>query len=335
MSSLLYDVYALGNALVDQEYLVSDAFLEQQGISKGQMTLIDDTQLTTLTAALKKETSFKKRASGGSAANTVMAVAAFGGHSFYSCKVANDEIGDFYMNDLHAAGVHSNLAGEREAGTSGTCLVMVTPDAERTMNTFLGITANVSHQELVPTALKQSRWLYIEGYLVTSDSARAAVQEARAQARAHGVHIAMTFSDPAMVQFFQPGLREMMGNGVDLLFCNEQEAKLFADCQSIDQALQTLQTVASHVVVTLGAKGAVIMHHGQRINIAPSPATPVDSNGAGDMFAGAYLYGLTQGFSCEQAGLLASRAAAAVVSQFGPRLPLDQHKEILASLNVR
>ncbi|MDQ8037540.1 MAG: adenosine kinase [Pedobacter sp.] len=333
MSSSRFDVYAIGNALVDAEYRVTDDFLSRHGIAKGQMTLVEEAPQQALIRDLDSEFGLEKRASGGSAANTIIAVAAFGGRSFYSCKVASDGLGDFYVHDLHAAGVSSNLKPERESGVTGTCVVMVTPDSERTMNTFLGITSDVASAELVPDSLKASQWLYIEGYLVSSDSARAAVKEARGIARANGVKIALTFSDPAMVRFFKPGLAEMLDDGVDLLFCNEEEACLWSDTLSVDAALEALKKIAREVVITRGAQGALVWDGEKRIDIAASPATPVDSNGAGDMFAGAYLFGLTRGWEPSRAGALASRAAAAVVSQFGPRLPLDAHAGLLRDFN--
>lgn len=329
-----FDVYAIGNALVDTEYRVTDDFLARQGIAKGMMTLIDEAQQEALLTALDSEFGMEKRASGGSAANTIIAVAAFGGQSFYSCKVASDGTGDFYVHDLHAAGVSSNLKADRDAGTTGTCVVMVTPDAERTMHTFLGITSEVSVHELVPEALASSRWLYIEGYLVSSDSARAAVREARHMARANGIPIAMTFSDPAMVRFFKAGLAEMVDDGVDLLFCNEEEACLWSDAPTVAHALEALKPVARQVVITLGKDGALIWDGAREIRIPPSPATPIDSNGAGDMFAGAYLFGISRDWTPERAGALASKAAAAVVSQFGPRLPLEAHAALLREFNA-
>lgn len=335
MAPAHFDVYAIGNALVDVEYRVTDDFLRRHGITKGQMTLTDEAAQQRLIAALDSEFGLEKRASGGSAANTIIAVAGFGGRSFYSCKVANDGTGDFYVHDLHAAGVSSNLKAEREPGVSGTCVVMVTPDSERTMHTFLGITAHVSAAELVPEALAASRWLYIEGYLVSSDSARAAVKAARHIARAHGVPIAMTFSDPAMVRFFRPGLAELLDDGVDLLFCNEEEACLWSGTLTVEHALEALKAVARQVVVTRGGDGALAWD-GKRLHlIAPTPVTPLDSNGAGDMFAGAYLFGLTRGWGADRAGALASSAAAAVVGQFGPRLPLERHAALLREHNLK
>lgn len=323
-----YDVYAIGNALVDTEYRISDDFLARHGIQKGLMTLVDTEQQQRLLAALAGETEPVKRASGGSAANTVVALSAFGGKAFYSCKVACDALGDFYMHDLHAAGVDSNLHGPREEGVSGTCVVMVTPDAERTMNTHLGITADVSRRELDLVALSRSRWLYIEGYLCTSDTAREAVATVRRHARAQGTPIAMTFSDPAMVRFFRPQLTEMFADGVDLLFCNEEEACLWTETTSAQTALEALRRQVGAIVITCGGKGALIWDGQEVHQISAEPITPIDSNGAGDMFAGAFLYGLSQEWDHGRAGRFASLAAATVVSHFGPRLPLEQHGEL-------
>lgn len=184
-----YDVYGIGNALVDKEFEVTDDFLAAEGIEKGLMTLIDEERHNHLLSSLKQSMGLKKRAGGGSAANSIVAISQFGGKTFYACKVANDEFGEFYMNDLHAAGVATRLDQVRCAseGKTGKCMVMVTPDAERTMNTYLGITSDFSAAELHYEELKQSNYLYVEGYLVTSDTSRAAVLEARKVAKQHGV----------------------------------------------------------------------------------------------------------------------------------------------------
>jgi len=215
---------------------------------------------------------------------------------------------------------------------TGKCLVMVTPDAERTMNTFLGITETFSVDELNLAALSDSEYLYIEGYLVTSDTGRNAAIEARKAAETNGIKTALTFSDPAMVQFFKAGLMQMIGDKVDLLFCNEAEAMSWSDTDNIASAVESLKQVASTFAITLGAKGALLFDGKNQIDIAPHETKAIDSNGAGDMFAGAFLYGITHGASFLEAGNIASLAAARVVSQFGPRLNEAAHKEILSSL---
>ena len=322
-----YHVYAIGNALVDMEFTVNDKFLTEHKIDKGVMTLVDEELQHRLYNALKD--SGGKRASGGSAANTIMAVSHFGGKAFYSCKVANDETGDFYVKDLVSAGVDNNLHQEREAGVSGKCIVMVTPDAERTMHTFLGISETVSENELDEHAISQSEYLYLEGYLVSSDTARAAAIKAKAIAEQHQVKTALTFSDPNMVNFFKDGLNAMVGDGVDLLFCNRQEALSWAGTDSIEAAADAIRCIAKTFAITLGAEGALVFDGQEQHQIAPYPTQAIDSNGAGDMFAGAFLYALTHGHDFPTAGSFASRAAARIVSHFGPRLAAEAHAELL------
>ncbi len=323
-----YHIYGIGNALVDKEFEVTDAFFAKAGIEKGQMTLIDQDQQEALLAQLTEEFGLKKRAGGGSAANSIFAAQYLGANTFYTCNVANDETGDFYVKDLTSAGVATNLGADRESGVTGKCMVMITPDAERTMNTFLGITADLNHSHINEAALKDSEYLYIEGYLVSSDSARHAAIECKGIAQANQVKTAMTFSDPAMVQFFKDGLVEMLGDGVDLLFCNEEEALGFTGAENLSAAMVALKDVAKTFAITCGAKGAVLFDGERVIEIAPNDVTAVDSNGAGDNFAGAFLYALTAGHSWEQAGNLASKISAQVVSQFGPRLEAEQYPQL-------
>jgi sugar/nucleoside kinase (ribokinase family) len=327
-----YHIYGIGNALVDKEFEVDDAFFSDAGIEKGMMTLIEADQLASMLEILTSRYGLKKRACGGSAANTIIGASYFGANAFYTCNVANDEAGDFYIADMKAAGVDTNMGDDRDEGVTGKCLVMVTPDAERTMNTHLGITSELHQNHINEDALAQSEYAYIEGYLVTSEPSRAAAIQVREMARKHGVKVAMTFSDPAMVQFFKDGLIEMIGDGVDLLFCNEQEAKLFADTESLDDAIEAIKKVAKTFAITLGSKGALAFDGETLHEIAPNAVTAVDSNGAGDMFAGAFLYAITHGHDFAAAGRLASAASSKVVSQFGPRLDAEQHEPLKSVL---
>ncbi len=322
-----YHVYALGNALVDMEFEVDDKFLNDNNVEKGVMTLVEEDRQHELMCQL--DAFDGNKASGGSAANTIIAVAAFGGNSFYSCRVSNDDLGDFYMHDLHAAGVDSNLNSNRPEGTTGKCLVMVTDDAERTMNSFLGISATLDSGDLDKDAIRNSDYLYMEGYLVSSPTGKQATLDARKIAQEAGVKIALTFSDPAMVQFFHDGLQEMVGDGVDLLFCNEDEAMAYTKKDTVAAAIEALKPMAKTFAITLGSKGALLFDGKKEIHIEPNAVTAIDSNGAGDMFAGAFLYAITHGKSYEEAGKLASLASSKVVSQFGPRLPLEEHGFLL------
>lgn len=327
-----YHVYGLGNALVDKEFEVSDDFLKHENIQKGLMTLVDGESQANLLKGLMDKFGLKKRAGGGSAANTMYAISQFGGNCFYSCKVASDEFGDFYMQELGEHNIHTNLGPEREYGNTGLCLVMVSPDAERTMLTHLGISAELSPADLNPDAIRDSQYVYLEGYLVSSDSGRAASIEARQIAEANGVKTSLTLSDPAMVQFFRGGLEEMIGNGVDLLFANDVEAKAWTDNDDIEAAIKGLHDIARTVVVTLGKEGAAVYDGKDIIRIAPNPTKAIDTNGAGDMFAGAFLYGITAGHDYATAGKLASKAAATTVAHFGPRLTPEKHAELLKEI---
>lgn len=327
-----YDVYAIGNALVDMEYEVHDEFFKKNNIDKGLMTLVDEDRQNYLLNALG--TAPKKQQCGGSAANTVIATAQFGAKSFYSCKVAKDPIGNFYFQDLQDNGVDSNLLHQdRETGITGKCLVLITPDAERTMNTFLGITSSIGKTEVDAEAIRHSKYMYMEGYLVASPTGRAAAIHARNIAEAAGVKTALTFSDVNMVRFFKEGLAEMIGDGIDLLFCNESEACAYTESDDILVARERLKLIAKSFVITLGENGAVIFDGQKFIEVEPFAVKAVDTNGAGDMYAGAYLYAITHNHSHASAGRLASMAASQVVSQFGPRLKtevaLDIKKTIL------
>ncbi|MFT5577004.1 MAG: sugar/nucleoside kinase (ribokinase family) [Bermanella sp.] len=327
-----YHVYGLGAALVDTEIEVSDEDLTLLGIDKGLMTLVDRERQTAILTSLEGHLVHAKQASGGSAANSIIAASYFGAKTFYSCKVADDALGEFYMNDLKEAGVDADYLQKSSEGITGTCLVMITPDAERSMNTYLGISETLSATELNKEALSDSEYLYMEGYLVTSPTGRAAAIEAHAIARERGVKTALSFSDPGMVEFFRDGLLEMLGDGVDMVFCNEDEALGWAQTKHLDAAVETLKGVAKTFAITLGAKGALVFDGSELIQIAPNTVKAVDTNGAGDMFAGAFLYGISKGLSFADAGRLASRASAEVVSNYGPRLPAARHRELLAAL---
>lgn len=323
-----YHVYGIGNALVDIEYQVDNEFLSLHHIEKGMMTLVDETRQVELIKALDKH--MIKKQSGGSAANTIIASSQFGADCFYSCKVADDHWGDFYVNDLIGAGVDTNLTlRPRHTGLTGRCLVMVTGDADRTMNTFLGITTEFSTHELVKDALTKSEWLYIEGYLVANPTSQKTMVAARQIAQAGQVKTALTFSDPNMVKFFKEGLDEVIGEGIDLLFCNEDEALTYTRSKNINDARTALKQVAKTFIITQGKNGAMIFDGDTFVDIEPYAVDAVDTNGAGDMFAGAFLYGITHGHSYAQAGKIASLASSKVVAQFGPRLQWHQAKEIL------
>jgi fructokinase len=328
-----YHLYGIGAALVDTEIEINDAELQSLCVEKGLMTLVDAARQQELLDKLSGHMVHAKLASGGSACNSIVAAGYFGANNYYSCKVANDEHGHFFMNDIKAAGVDADFNSAKANGITGKCLVLVSPDAERSMNTNLGISETLAVSEINEAALAASTYFYMEGYLVTSDSGRAAAIAGREIAERNKVKTALSFSDPGMVSFFRDGLKDMLGNGVDLIFCNEAEALGWANSESLDEAVAALKRVAKTFAITLGAKGALVFDGEQLHEISGHKVTAVDTNGAGDMFAGAFLYGITNGYSYAKAGALASRAAAEVVSQYGPRLRGPRHQELLSELN--
>ncbi len=322
-----YDVYGLGNALVDMEFEVEADYLKNANIEKGLMTLVDEKRQNEIINALHGIS--HKRSCGGSAANSMIAISQFGGKSFYSCKVAKDETGIFYFKDLKANGVQTNLHAESlEGGITGKCIVLITPDADRTMNSFLGITSSFSNKEIDYSELNNSNWLYLEGYLVASPTGKSACVEAREYALKNGIKTAITFSDVNMVKFFKDGLKEMIGNKVDLLFCNEAEAKAFTEKATVEEASLELKKIASTFAITLGPKGALVYDGTKDIHIVTMPVDAVDTNGAGDLFAGAFLYGINHSLSYAESAKLACLASSVLVTQFGARLELSQVEKI-------
>ena len=328
-----YDVYALGNALVDIEYHVQPEQLVSMGIDKGVMTLIDEHQHNHLVNYLGD--SHEKMACGGSAANTLIAIAQMGGRSYFSCRVADDMTGQFFVRDLQQTGVDTNshLLMDAQAGVSGKCLVFVTPDADRTMNTYLGASADLGPDYVSEQAISDSEYVYLEGYLVTGDNSRQSVLLAKQYARKHQVKTALTLSDPNMMRFFRDGMMEMIGDGVDLLFANEEEALQLAQSEDLGDAIEIIKKHAKTFAITRGKEGAVVYDGDQLIDIAPNPVQAIDTLGAGDLFAGAFLYGLTHSMGFKQSGQLASLASSRIVAQYGPRLRTEQSLEILQAFN--
>ena len=313
-----YDVYGVGNALVDMEHSVDDAYLSRHGIAKGHMTLVDAKRMDMLLASLDAHAA--TRMCGGSAANTAYAVCGFGGTGYYSCRVAGDEAGGYFLGEMGAAGVDTNPLDPDMAGQTGRCLVLVTADAERSMNTCLGVSDALHPGDINPDAVARAKYLYIEGYLASSASGRAAAVRAREVAEDAGVRTSMTLSDPAMVEYFRDGLTAILGNGVHQLFCNEEEALAWTRTDRIDIAANELGDIAPCVNITLGSAGCLVVKNASRRRVPGFQVATSDTTGAGDMYAGACLYVLTHGGSIPAAARFANYAAAQLVTHYGARL---------------
>lgn len=325
-----YDIYAIGNALVDVEYRVDAEELPGLGIDKGVMTLVDAERQEALMAALAERE--VHRSAGGSAANTVIAVAQFGGSGFYSCRIGDDALGRIYAEDLATNGVATNAREHAESGDTGRCLVLVTPDADRTMQTYLGITGDLGPEAVAPHAIAAADWLYVEGYLATSPAARAAVERARQVAAEAGTRSAISLSDPNIVHHFGDELQAMIGPGIDFVFANEDEALGLSGAKGLGDAIEWLRRMAREFAITRGAQGAVV-YDGSRLHEIPAPrVTPVDTVGAGDMFAGAFLHARARGCDHATAGAFASTAASRIITEYGPRFRPGVADEVAAEL---
>ena len=314
-----YDTYGIGNALVDNEFNISNEQLSNLGIEKGIMTLVDEEAIGKINSM--KDITPKHKSCGGSAGNTMIALAQLGEKSFYSCKVGNDRNGEFFVSELLKTGLDTNLSKGLPQGKTGQCMVFVTPDAERTMNTHLGITETFSEDEIDFDSLKDSSILYVEGYLVTSKTGRAAAIKAIRFARENGVKTALTFSDPSMPTYFKDGLIEMFdGEKLDILFCNKDEILAFTGEDDISKALSSATEFAHQVVMTNGAEGALFYANGETISANAPKVQPVDTIGAGDLFAGAFLYSFNQGYDVKKCLSFSCACASKVVTQYGARL---------------
>lgn len=312
-----YDVYGVGNALVDVQAQVSDELLQKAGFDKGIMTLVDDAQqkqLLDLLAGMNLN-----RCAGGSAANTIVGIADFGGKAAYVGKVADDEVGSFFRSEMQEMGVSFEVNSAAE-GQSGSCAILITDDAQRTMMTNLGVSATLSEADINEDELKQAKYVYIEGYLLTGDTSKAAAYKAMELAQKHGVKVAFTASDPFLVNMLRDEMIKLIEGPVDLFFCNEDEAKSLTGLEDPIACAAEIHKHAENVAMTLGANGSILMHEKEAIAIEGVSVSAIDTTGAGDMYAGGLLYGITNGLTWKQAGHLASHAAGRIVSQLGARM---------------
>ena len=326
-----YDVFGIGNALVDCVCMVDDSFLVENNIEKGVMTLVDEEKQKLLIEKIKNIKPFIQ--SGGSVTNSIFALSQLGGLGYSSFLVSDDEFGNIYINDLKNNGVKTGGIKYTIAdGMTGSCLVLTTPDAERTMNTCLSISTKYSIKNINFDDLKNSKYLYIEGYLVTSELSMQAIHGCISYCKKNDIKVALTFSDLSMVKFFKDKLDSILNYKIDLLFCNEEEAKTYSDKPSLNESSDFLLQFSKLVVITRGDKGALIANSKEKINIDAVITDAIDTVGAGDAFSGAFLFGINNGMGLENSGKLASLLSSKVVSKIGPRLELIDIVNIKKSL---
>jgi len=326
---MTFDVFGIGNALVDIQAQVSDQTLAATGFDKGIMTLVEDAQQREVLQAMNGLP--LNRCAGGSAANTIMGIAHLGGAAAYTGKVADDEIGRFFLSDMRDQGVTIDVP-PATSGQTGTCAIMITEDAQRTMLTNLAVSTTLTPDDVDEDAIAASKYVYIEGYLLTGDTPRAAAYRAMELAQKHNVKIAFTASDPFLVNMLRDEMIGLIEGPVDLFFCNEEEAKSLTEKEDPVECAREIHRHAENVALTLGSNGSLLMHENELIPIEGVNVDAIDTTGAGDMFAGALLYGITNGLNWKDSGHLASHAAARIVSQLGARLEQQFTAEEIAAL---
>jgi len=328
METKLYDVYGVGNALVDTEIKVTDAELVERNLRKGLMALVSTQEQDVLVRSLNGRPTAD--AAGGSAANTMVGIAQFGGKAFYTGKVGNDTMGSLYRLSMSEVGVEFDV--EADAGTTGTCIVLVTPDGERTMQTSLGSSSALQPSDLHLGRIVRSKLLYVEGYLWGSPTAAEAAELAMQTAREAGVRVALSLSDPAMVEFCGDALRRVTQAYVDILFCNEHEGGAFCGLTGRETILRAIGDGVPLVFMTCGGDGSLVWDRGNIQQVPGHKVTVVDTTGAGDVYASGVLYGLSQRMSPVDSAKLGSYASGYIVTRMGPRIEIHLAEKIPAIL---
>lgn len=320
-----YDVVGVGNALVDVIAHADDSFIDRHELVKGSMTLVDTDRAVHLYRALGTAVQM----SGGSAANTLTGVASFGGRAAYIGKVADDDLGQVFGHDMRAVGVHFR-AGRSEAGVpTGRCIIVVTPDAQRTMNTYLGVSSLLHAGDIDETTVAAGALLYMEGYLYDRPEAKEAFRVAASVAHAHGRQVSLTLSDSFCVDRHRPDFRALVADEVDLLFGNEHELTSLYEVDSLDRAVACVRDDCALAVITVGARGSIVVTPDEVLEVPAQPVDRVlDTTGAGDLFAAGFLFGFTKGDDLHRCATLGAMAAAEVISHVGPR-PLVELRTLL------
>lgn len=322
-----FDIFGLGHALVDLEVVVDQDFLDGQDVEKGHRRLVTSGEKGSLHRALGDRP--HHRCSGGSAANTVVGVAGLGGTGGFCGVVGDDGDGEFFRKDLE--GVDVPLLSRAHRGETGTCTVMITPDAQRTMMTHLGVAVELGPDDVDPDAISRARFLLVEGYLLPHEGSLEASLLAFQVAREKDIKVALAVSDPFVVQSCRDLLWELMEGPVDLLFLNDLEGRVLTGLEDPLDCAREIHRHGVDVALTTGPTGSVLMSQGECSVLEVEPLEAVDTTGAGDMYAAGVLYGLTQGWNWPRAGRLGSHVAGKLISALGSRLPGPlTHEELRA-----
>ena len=320
MSDTRYDIIGIGNAIVDIIGRCDDDFLAKHDAPKGHMRLVDAETIASLYADMGPAIEI----SGGSAANTLVGVSSFGGAGAFIGKVAGDEFGKIFAHDIRAAGVDFNSKAVNGKDPTSRSLILVTPDGERTMNTFLGISTDIDDGEVDPAAIQAAKIVYLEGYLFDRPDAKAAFRQAVEIAKSAGRKVALSLSDGFCVDRHRAEFVGLIRNGIDILFANEDEIKSLYETSDFEEAANRTLADTDLAALTRSAKGSIVISKGERIEIPVDPVDEVvDTTGAGDLYAAGFLFGLASGQDLGTAGRLGSIAAAEIISHMGARPEVD------------
>ncbi len=316
MTSAAFDVLGIGNAIVDVLTKADDAFLSQHGLVKGSMMLIDEARADTLYAAMGPGVEI----SGGSCGNTMAGVASFGGKGAYIGKVRNDQLGAVFGHDLKATGVSFETTSATSGPATARCLILVTPDAQRTMNTYLGACTGLGPADIDVARVGSAQVTYVEGYLWDAPAAKQAVLKAFDAAHAAGRKVSITLSDSFCVHRYREEFRDLVRNKVDILFGNEAEIKALYEVETFEEALEAARKEAKIAALTRSEKGSVVIKGSETYEVPAAPvAKVVDTTGAGDLYASGFLFGFTQNKPLAECARLGGIAAAEVISHVGAR----------------
>ena len=325
------DISAIGNALVDTVFKVEHNLITELGLEIDQMTLSSAEEHAPIIERLIASGADTVSDCGGSATNSLVAAASYGAKCFHVCKVSDDEDGKRYLQSLKEAGVdHKGNKASADSLPTGKCLILVTPDAKRTMTTALNVSSLMDETDLDLDEIANSKIFYIEGYMVTSEENYKVTLKALHHLKNFpDVKIALSLSDPGIVMGFKDKFYEIESFGLDYIFGNDDEAMAFVDAKDTEEAFTKLQEKSYTSIITMGEQGSVVVTTDEIINTPNVQIDPIDTNGAGDMFAGSFLYALLQNYDLKSCAEFANYGASKVVETFGPRLTHAGYREVL------
>ncbi|MDF2231555.1 adenosine kinase [Albimonas sp. CAU 1670] len=332
MSEKRFDVVGIGNAMVDVLGRVTDAFLEENGVGKGVMTLIDADRAIELYSKMGPA----QEISGGSAANTIAGLGMLGAKAAYVGKIKDDQLGAIFAHDIRSLGVAFDTPmtpRDRLDEETGRCMVLVSPDGERSMNTYLGVSADLGPDDIDEALMADAKWIYLEGYRFDGMESQEAFRKAIAATKAAGGKVSITLSDPFCIERHRDAFRKMVIEEVDLLFANEHELVSLYQTSTLEDAMDEARKEVEIVACTVGPAGAYVLKGERTVHAPAAPMKRVDATGAGDLFAAGFLYGLTRDRNLLTCGTMGCVCAGEVISHIGAR-PEENLKELFARFGL-